>query len=216
MNLYARGAWRRAHIFPIYEIVVGSYICIFVEWLVLVYRYIARLRSMILLRAHCTWINWKICCYQILHAYYRLGTLDFVEICDILRIEALFTAHFAIISKWLWKRWQRKNIRPFQQSSTYILPFFSLSFPFSMYFTSTIIVKYDKICPNKPRIVLSSMCCLLPVFDSCDCETMDSSLCVNSHFPFSIKCSRFIYDNILHALCARRLFLSRWNTRNMR
>lgn len=91
---------------------------------------------------------------------------------------------------------------------TYCL-FFSLPFPFSMYFTSTIIVKYDKICPNKPRIVLSSICCLLPVFDSCDCETMDSSLCVNSHFPFSIKCSRFIYDNILHALCARRLFLSR-------
>lgn len=86
------------------------------------------------------------------------------------------------------------------------IAFFSLSLPFSMYFTSTIIVKYDKICPNKLRIVLSSICCLLPVFDSCDCETMDSSLCVNSHFPFSIKCSRFIYDNILHALCARRLF----------
>lgn len=80
---------------PIRKTAVGSYISIFVDWLVLVYRCLCMIcRLGIILRPlHVS--KWRKChFYQIQHPYYRLGTLHFVEICGIFMHRTIFQCIF--------------------------------------------------------------------------------------------------------------------------
>lgn len=119
-----RNAWRRISslFMKCVVVVMLIYLHIFVGWLVLVYRCCCVQNS------PPAFVSWSLgpmhvnklenfASIRYCMAYYRLGTLDFVEICGILR-KSLFSAHFcfAIIANGFGKtRWHKKNCAHFEQ-----------------------------------------------------------------------------------------------------
>lgn len=154
-----RNAWRRiSSLFMkcvVVVVVMLIYLHIFVGWLVLVYRCCCVQNS------PPAFVSWSLgpmhvnklenfASIRYCMAYYRLGTLDFVEICGILRIEAVVQCTFLFCYHCQWFRGNTvtQKMGPFRTaviSIQYILVFLCRA---PLCTLRAIIVKYDKICPN--------------------------------------------------------------------
>lgn len=122
-----------------------------------------------------TWINWKIRCYRILHAYYRLDTLDFVEICGVLPHSIVNNFGFGI---------DDKKMCIYGHFNSHRRVHIAFSLPISMYFACHNCEIWQNI-PNNHVLFCHRQALYCPF------SIRETAL--TAIFLFSIKCCRIVH-----------------------